>query len=260
VSASAAVTDVAYTPDDAGLYVALDDGRFVKLDAATGEELLAYTGQTRRLISLAASPDGKFVAGGTADGQILIWDSEDGTQIARYHQLPTGEPLQRVLALSYSPDSSALMFGTLDGVLALWEIATNQAAILEKADRGIWNVDFSPNGQFAVSGDAVGALTLWDVQEGGALRRFREHRAAIMQVAFSPDGQHVATASRDHTALLWDMPSLETLLAWTRENRYIETLTCEQQAQYRITSTDCQEAMLTAPMNDTAKIAVLLNQ
>lgn len=256
LNGDAAVTTVVYTLDGTGLFVALDDGRLLLLDAKTGQQRQEYKGHNRRIMVVVVSPDGKSVAGGSADGEIIIWNIADGKEISRYNQMPTGEHLQRIVALDFNPAATKLLFGTLDGVLALWDLTDGTATVLEKAERGIWTVDFNPDGRYAVSGDADGTLTLWDTWDGGALRRFREHRATITSAEFSPDGKHVATASRDHTALLWDMPSLQTLLTWTRENRYIAPLSCEQQAQYRIVSTACQEAMLTAPIIESAEMAV----
>lgn len=252
----APVTQVVFAETTDRLFVALRDEQLVALDMATGALQQRYEGHRRRIIALTLSADGERLAAGSADGEILVWDIATGQQQYRFNQTATGESLQRVLALAHHPLRPQLLFGTLDGILGLIDLQTGSLSLLERSPRPIWSVDYSPDGRFAVSGDADGTLTLWDVENASALRRFREHRSTIMAVAYSPDGAYVATASRDHTALLWDMPTLETLLNWTRENRYVQPLTCEQRAQYRILSPDCEQVLQLTPLTSSERVTV----
>jgi WD40 repeat protein len=63
----------------------------------------------------------------------------------------------------------------------------------------VLSLAFSPDGTLLVTGDADGAIRLWQVVDGKQLLVFAGHKGWIWSVAFSPDGQHVASGSSDQT-------------------------------------------------------------
>jgi hypothetical protein len=55
-------------------------------------------------------------------------------------------------------------------------------------------------------------------------------------LVFGPDGQTAYSVSLDGALIEWqvsDLP-LDKLIEWTKENRYIRDLTCEERVQYRV--------------------------
>ncbi len=68
-------------------------------------------------------------------------------------------------------------------------------------------IDYSSDGKFIASGDASGAVILWDAATGTKLRTLKGHTSWVNGVAFSPDGSMVASGSSDHNVIVWDVSS-----------------------------------------------------
>ncbi|NJR66468.1 MAG: protein kinase [Leptolyngbyaceae cyanobacterium CRU_2_3] len=59
--------------------------------------------------------------------------------------------------------------------------------------------------RYALSGDAAGAIRLWDIPTGKALSGFKGHQGAVRAIAFSPDGCSVLSGGDDQIMQLWNV-------------------------------------------------------
>ena len=75
---------------------------------------------------------------------------------------------------------------------------------LLKHKGAIWEIDFSPDGQYILSASQDKTAKLWR-RDGKLLQTFAGHQESIWAVNFSPDQTKVATASWDNTAKIWDI-------------------------------------------------------
>ncbi len=69
---------------------------------------------------------------------------------------------------------------------------------------GVSAVALSPNGQFIVSGSAVGQIYLWDAKTGQKVRHWSCPTEADVVVAFSPDSQTVVSGAGTDAIRFWD--------------------------------------------------------
>ncbi len=150
--------------------------------------------------SVAFSPDGKFIVGGSKDGVVRLWDISGN---------PIGQPFQGhkgdVNSVAVSPDSKFIVSGGADGKVRLWERSGNPIGQPFNGHKGrVWSVAFSPDGQTIVSGGADGKVRLWERSGEAIGQPFNGHELAVNQVAFSPNGKFIVSCSDDNTVRLWD--------------------------------------------------------
>jgi len=155
-------------------------------------------------VAIAVSPDGKFLATGTArNNMVAVWNLDNGKEVRSW---PSGHG--EVTSIQYSPDGKCLLTATNNGRDAgaqLWERTTGKL-VREWLIGPQWAASFSPNGKRFLTAGVKADIGLWDVEGLVPLRRFVGHEGWVNSVAFSPDGKTALSAGDDNTLRLWQMP------------------------------------------------------
>ncbi len=108
--------NIAYSPDGTRLAVGSHIGIWL-YDTTTYQEVALLTGHTRRVLSVAFSPDGKTIVSGSDDRTVRLWEVDTGT----HTRTLTGHT-RRVLSVAFSPDGKTIASGSYDGTVLLWEL------------------------------------------------------------------------------------------------------------------------------------------
>jgi len=263
------ITAIAFSPDGQTALFGADRGEspsdMILWDVNTGEEIRRFTGNPAGISSVAFSPDGRTAVSSGFGGAMILWDVATGQEIRRFEGYE-GKPWEYV---EFSPDGQTLAATYWDALIVLWDVATAaEIRHFEGHSARSMRFTFSGDGQRALSGSDDNTMILWDVASGAILRRFRNccpipqvditsdgrfgiggnnlwdlntgeairsYNASPFTFSFAPDNHTVLMGQYNDRVELWRIDAtLNELLAWTRTNRYIPELTCDQRELYRL--------------------------
>ncbi|MFN6478750.1 NACHT and WD repeat domain-containing protein [Nostoc sp. DedQUE07] len=174
-------------------------------------------GHEQEVNCVAFSPDGKFIASGSSDSTVCLWNiiSNPTAEFFLGHE-------QEVNCLAFSPDSKFIVSGSIDGILCLWDLQGN--LIIEPwqgHEEGVISVTFNPNGDSIVSVGFDGTVCLWDLQGNAITQPWRGHKEGVISVAFSPNGDSIVSVGFDGTVCLWDLQGNTITQPWHKHEAKI---------------------------------------
>jgi WD40 repeat protein len=180
----------------------------------------SFAKQLTTILTLAFSPNGKLLATGDVNGEILIWE------------IATGEPLaickghaSRVHSIAFSHDGRMLGSGSSDRTLKLWDVLDGSCIkTLSGHQQRVRSIAFSSDDRTIVSGSSDATVRVWDVHSGECLQICSGHRNYVWAVAFSPDDRLLASGSEDKTIRIWEVATGECLHELTEHQLWVRAI------------------------------------
>ncbi len=167
------------------------------------EEAHTLSGHSDSVSSVAFTSDGHWLASGSHDKTVQLWDVAAGQEVRALtgHAGP-------VTSVAFSPDGHLLASASADKTIRIWDPSTGHEVRTLKGHTGYVDaIAFSPDGHLLASGSHDKTIKIWDVETGQELRTLTGHTDFVMSVAFSGDGKSLASGGADHSVKLWDANS-----------------------------------------------------
>ena len=195
------------------------DGRFLAIGSTNGN--ISVWDVSRRVLRLVFKPgDGNvapqnFLAQGN---RLIVWLvarnqlTEWDLEINR--EIQTWPAPAAFNGFGLSPNERLGVATGLEGDVSVRNLPGHSTTNLPLDALDGWRVTFSPNGERVAVASALGYARVWRTESWREEATLRGFLKAVCSVAFSPDGQRLATggSSPDDTVKLWDVDSWQELL------------------------------------------------
>lgn len=203
------------------------------IDLDLGEVAAVLRSHENSIHALDFSDDGLWLASGSSDTRVLVWDLSALDERASLLEINEASLLEAhedsVYAVDFSNDGLRLVSGADDDLLILWK-RESPGDPFEIVARGTEHTDdvsavsFSPFGSLLISGGFDHRLNLWDGETGEFMETIDEDMgSSINAVAFSPDGQRVLASSQtsqEGVTAIYDLATSTRTLEFTdHDNR-----------------------------------------
>ena len=158
--------------------------------------------------ALAYSADGKYVASGSEDMTIIIWDAPGN---AARHRIPLGGEIghsDTVTALAFSRDNIYLASASNDEELIIWAVANGRVHKRIALENAIHSLAYTPDGKYLIAGASNGVLLLWDADTHDLAKTLDRNTAAVTFIIFSRDGSLMATGGTESVCHIWEIAKI----------------------------------------------------
>jgi WD40 repeat protein len=235
------VREAFFSPDSKYILTLSMDQSAILWELNSGKKL--YTLNFSEMFFRAEfSNDGKYILT-ESEGEISVYNTKNGILIKRFkYEENKGLLCGNTLSVVVNNENKLNVINTLTGeIIFNLEGRSNELEIAKLSPESknlitisarnnssatMWNIEgkvpnrilnghrtnitcvqFSPSGDYVITGSTDGMVIIWEVKTGKELRRIKDHEDQIDYIEFNTDGLTFITVSDDKNACLWEFSS-----------------------------------------------------
>ncbi|KAH8829511.1 WD40 repeat-like protein [Flagelloscypha sp. PMI_526] len=204
------VNRLAISPDKQFLAAAIHKKvNIYEIGKTANEPYTTFEGHTMNVTSLCFHSECKWLATGSEDGTIKIWDLRSSSLQRTY---VNGPPVNDICVY---PNQGELISCDQAGSIKQWDLTENICSheLTPAGDTPIRSVTIGHDGGCLVAGNNKGKCFVWKVNEESApgvqrfqaVTKFQAHTKYLTRCLLSPDARYLATCSADTTVKIWSI-------------------------------------------------------
>ena len=195
-------------------------GAVIDLEFIAGKDILISTGSDKtimywnllnnekrtivthstRVRAITISNDGKYIYGGTDDGQLIRWTIDNGDARLIYNN--NGESIN---AITLNSTGTRIAIGDKSGnIIIIDPISTRKLAQRKGHNARIQDIAYSPDNSQLATSSYDGTIRIWNATKlSEAPVVITEHESWALAIAFSPDGRTLISSNYDGKIYFW---------------------------------------------------------
>ena len=211
---------------------------------------MVLSGHQYKINYLRYSNDGKYLASGSWDNTVRIWDMETGSLL---HELKAHTDWIRQVDIS--PNNKYVLSGSNDGSFIVWDLASGELikkvaiskgkiiknGIIPELNRETVNalsaVAYSPDGKFFATGSVDNIIRIWDANTFKLLHTLEGHHNSVFNILFS--GDLMISGAIYSELIVWDTKSFKSLNTFNENRGYNGSFHLLQGEKYLANTGNC---------------------
>jgi G protein beta subunit-like protein len=170
--------------------------------------VLTYQGHTGNITSAVFQRDGKWIATGSEDGTIKLWDTRaPGVQ----RELHCGSSIS---SIALHGNQGEIISCDDDGSMRVWDLSLSKTTLETVPEEHVScsSVAINPDSSMIALSNHNGNCYVWKLtgSRTNTLEPSEKIEASttyLTKILFSPNGKYIATCSADHSCKLWSTGS-----------------------------------------------------
>jgi WD40 repeat protein/energy-coupling factor transporter ATP-binding protein EcfA2 len=206
-----ATNDIEFLPDNSGFIVSSQDKTLSLVNQNTGALIVLAT-LPYELKSISISTDGKWVAGATWSGQVVLFNLD-----TKATSILAEEPSNRILSVKFSPSGRYIAYGVDDiankrGLVKMYDFTTKETRQFSGHRAGVNDVSFSPDEKLLASAGADKRLQLYVLDNPEDLPVVMDNNSGfVWDIEFVHGSDYLIAACSESEIRIW--PTNPALLA-----------------------------------------------